>query len=66
MEPQLINKMKALQAEGTITLRNTEIKERDSAVELSAIEGDIPWYWPQTTKEMAGKIKQTYKILLLK
>jgi hypothetical protein len=57
MKPQLINEMKALQAEGTITLRNTEIKERDSAVELSAIEGDIPWYWPQTTREMAGKIK---------
>jgi hypothetical protein len=55
--PQLINDIKTLQAEGKITLSNAEITERDSAVELAAMEADIPWFWPQTFREMAGEIK---------
>jgi hypothetical protein len=57
MMPQLINGIKTLQTEGKLTLRNAEITERDSTVELAALEGNIPWIWPQTGREMAGEIK---------
>ncbi len=46
-----------LQAEGIITVVNAEITESASQVSLDALEGNIPWSWPQAPRKMAGKIK---------
>jgi hypothetical protein len=57
MAPQLISGNMPLQAEGRITIANAEITERDSEVRAAAITGNIPWFWPQTGREMSGEAK---------
>ena len=57
MAPQVISGNNPLQAEGRITLANAEITERDSGIRVAAITGNIPWFWPQADREMAGEIK---------
>ena len=57
MAPHLTYDLKTLQAEGKVTFSNAEIIERDSAVKLADIAGNIPWFWPQRGREMTGEIK---------
>ena len=55
--PAVASENAALQAEGRIALKNTEMTDSDAGVELRGLEGDIPWSWPQSGREMAGEIK---------
>ncbi|KPJ97288.1 MAG: hypothetical protein AMJ60_11990, partial [Desulfobacterales bacterium SG8_35] len=57
MAPQLIGANMPLQAEGRIRVANAEITERGSRSRASDIKGDIPLFWPQSGREMAGEIE---------
>ena len=57
MAPHLTYDLKTLQAEGKVTLSNAEIIERDSDVKLADMAGNIPWFWPQSGREMTGEIE---------